>query len=199
MLSSHPVLPYFLVGLCLFVIMYFTVIFNNLIALKNNVKKSWANIDVLIKQRHDELPKLIQTCQQYMQYEKGTLEKITQERTAAMKAREEGDIAALGKAEGLLRGSLGNLFALAENYPELKANQTFIHLADRISGLENTIADRRELYNENVTLNNIRLEQFPDIIIASLFRFQHFTPLEFTSAELTDVDIASSFNSNKAP
>ncbi|MFI4936881.1 MAG: LemA family protein [Candidatus Berkiellales bacterium] len=184
---------YLLIGVLIFLLMYFTVIFNNLISLKNNVKKAWANIDVLLKQRHDELPKLVQTCQQYMEYEKPTLESITQARSLAMKAREQGDIAALGKAEFQLKDTLGHLFALAENYPDLKTNQTFIHLQERISGLENSIADRRELYNESVTLNNIRLEQFPDLIIGKLFCFKNFIPLEFTPAETADVDISASF------
>ncbi|MBS0286646.1 MAG: LemA family protein [Proteobacteria bacterium] len=180
-------------GVGAFLFIYFVIIFNNLISLKNNAKKAWANIDVLLKQRHDELPKLIETCKQYMQYEKTTLEKITLARQQAVNAREQGDIAAMGQAEGLLRGALGNLFALAENYPQLKTNETFAHLQKRISGLENTIADRRELYNESVTLNNIRIEQFPDLIIAKLFGFKHLQTLEFASTELTDVDVNAQF------
>lgn len=191
--TSHHFLSILSIGILVFILIYFIIIFNNLVTLKNNVRKAWANIDVLIKQRHDELPKLIQTCLQYMQYEKPTLESIVNARNLAMKAREEGDIESLGKAESLLKGSLGNLFALAENYPELKANQTFVHLQERISGLENSIADRRELYNENVTLNNIRLEQFPDIIVGKLFLFKHFLTLEYPSSELTDIDIAQTF------
>jgi len=184
---------YALLAVVVFLLIYFTVLFNNLVSLKNNVKKAWANIDVLLKQRHDELPKLVETCKQYMQYEKDTLEKITKARTMAMAAREAGDINTLGKAESFLKGSLGNLFALAENYPDLKTNQTFIHLQERISGLENMIADRRELYNENVTQNNIRIEQFPDIIIAKLFGFKHLLTLEFSQEALSDVDVNALF------
>ncbi len=184
---------YVSIGIGFFLFIYFTIIYNNLISLKNNAKKAWANIDVLLKQRHDELPKLIETCKQYMQFESSTLEKITLARQKAMTAREKGDIAAVGQAETLLRGSLGNLFALAENYPQLKTNETFAHLQTRISGLENTIADRRELYNESVTLNNIRIEQFPDVLVAKLFAFKHLEPLEFGSSELADVDVTSQF------
>lgn len=189
------VMNYLGIGVCVLLTLYFIIIFNTLVSLKNNVKKAFANIDVLLKQRHDELPKLIQTCQQYMQYEKGTLEAITAVRAQSMQALQAGNIKALGVAEGTLRGSLGNLFALAENYPELKANQTFIHLQDRISGLENGIADRRELYNQNVTLNNIRLEQFPDLIIGKIFGFKTFDTLEFNKEELADVSVSSSFKS----
>lgn len=191
----QQVMNYLGIGVCVLLTLYFIIIFNTLVSLKNNVKKAFANIDVLLKQRHDELPKLIQTCQQYMQYEKGTLEAITAARAQSMQALQAGNIKALGVAEGSLRGSLGNLFALAENYPELKANQTFIHLQDRISGLENSIADRRELYNQNVTLNNIRLEQFPDLIIGKIFGFKTFDTLEFNKEELADVSVSSSFKS----
>lgn len=186
-------LHYLWIGIAILVLMYGIVIFNNLISLKNNVRKSFSNIDVLLKQRHDEIPKLIQTCQQYMQYEQSTLEKITDARSKSMQALAQGNVKALGAAEGALRTSLGNLFALAENYPDLKTNQTFLHLQSRISGLENAIADRRELYNENVTLNNIRLEQFPDLIIGKLFRFKLFDTLEYNKEELTDVDVAEQF------
>ncbi len=88
---------------------------------------------------------------------------------------------------------LGSLFAVAEAYPELKADQSFQHLQARITGLENTIADRREFYNESVNINNVRIEQFPDVILARFFGFKSFTLLEFTSEELIDLDIKSLF------
>lgn len=185
---------YVWIGIGIFIFFYLIMIFNNLVTLKNNVKKAWANIDVLLKQRHDELPKLVETCKQYMAYEAPTLEKITELRAKSMSAREQGDISTLGKVEGALRGTLGNLFALAENYPDLKTNQTFNHLQTRITGLENSIADRRELYNESVTLNNIRIEQIPDIMVAKLFCFKHFVPLEFTPEETKDVDVKQLFS-----
>lgn len=191
---SGNLLNYVWLGIGIFALLYLILIFNNLVTLKNNVKKAWANIDVLLKQRHDELPKLVETCKQYMAYERPTLEKITELRTKAMQAREQGDINTLGKVEGLLKGTLGNLFALAENYPELKANQTFSHLQTRISGLENSIADRRELYNDSVTLNNIRIEQIPDILVAKLFGFKHFVPLEYSASETADVDVNQLFS-----
>ena len=189
----HDWTSYFYLGLGIFLLMYIIIIFNALIILKNNVKKAWANIDVLLKQRHDELPKLIETCKKYMQYERSTLEQITNARSLAMQAREKGDVAMLGKAEGVLRGVLGNLFALAENYPDLKTNQTFLHLQSRISDLENTIADRREFYNESVTIYNIRIQQIPDVIVARLFGFGPKVTLEFTAEEVSDVDIGKGF------
>lgn len=190
---SGQLIHYSLIGMGILILVFLIVIYNNLVALKNNVKKAWANIDVLLKQRHDELPKLIETCKQYMQYERETLEKITQARQMAMEARAKGDLMAMGQAESALRSTLGNLFALAENYPQLKTNETYAHLQTRISGLENTIADRRELYNESVTLNNIRIEQFPDVLVAKLFAFKHFDTLEFSAPELADIDVSAQF------
>ncbi|MDT8311175.1 MAG: LemA family protein [Methylophaga sp.] len=175
------------------VVVYAVVVFNHLVTLKHNVKKAWSNIDVLLKQRHEELPKLVETCRQYMQYEQQTLEKVMQARTAVSQAQAQGDIGALGLAETEMRLGLGNLFAVAEAYPELKANESFQHLQQRISGLENAIADRREFYNECVNINNIQIEQFPDLIIAGLFRFKAYELLEFNDSETADVDIRTLF------
>lgn len=173
---------------------YFIIIFNNLITLKNSIKKNWSNIDVLLKQRNSELPKLIETCKQYMKYEQETLEKIVNDRSAIISAQESQNIAALGSAENALRGSIGKLFALAESYPDLKANNSFQQLQGRISDLENSISDRREFYNESVNLNNIRIAQFPDLIIARMFNFKECELLKFSAAETADVEVADIFN-----
>ena len=175
-------------------VVYLVIIYNNLVSLKHNVGKAWANIDVLLKQRHDELPKLVETCKQYMQYEQETLEKVMQARQSVANAQQQGDIAALGQAEGALRLGLGGLFAVAEAYPDLKADETFQHLQARISGLENAIADRREFYNESVNNNNVRIEQFPDLFIARMFHFKAHGLLEFAEHELTDVNIKQLFD-----
>ena len=172
---------------------YAISIYNHLVRLKHNVSKAWSNIDVLLKQRHDEIPKLVETCRQYMQYEQETLEKVMQARSRVAQARENQDIAGLGMAEGALRMGLGQLFALAEDYPELRANDNFQHLQGRISTLENTIADRREFYNESVNLNNIGIEQFPDIIVARLLGFGPRELLEFEDREIADVDVRQLF------
>ncbi len=182
-------------AVCIVIVLYAIFIYNNLVNLKHNVSKAWSNIDVLLKQRHDELPKLVEVCKQYMEYEKDTLEKIVQARSAVSDARSRGDMGALGTAETELRLGLGNLFALAEEYPDLKANQSFQQLQSRISQLENSIADRREVYNESVNLNNVRIEQFPDIIIARVMNFKAFDLLEFSEEETRDVNIKSLFNS----
>jgi LemA protein len=172
---------------------YAVMLYNALVRLKHGVSKAWSNIDVLLKQRHDELPKLVETCKQYMQHERTTLEAVIMARQAVSTAQASGDMNALGKAETGLRTGLGQLFALAENYPELKANESFQHLQQRISGLENGIADRRELYNEAVNLNNVRIELFPDVLIARMFAFKEAVLLEFSESEKADVDLKSLF------
>src|SRR5690606_37723913 len=130
----------------------------------------------------DELPKLVDTCRQYMKHEQDTLEKVIQARARVSDARESHNVAALGAAEGALRMGLGNLFAVAEAYPDLKANEQFLHLQSRISGLENAIADRREFYNDSVNINNVRIDQFPDLVVARLFNFKEADLLKFSSA-----------------
>ena len=175
-------------------VVYAVMVYNGLVNVKNGVSKAWANIDVLLKQRHDELPKLVDTCKQYMKHEQETLEKVIQARARVSDARESQNLGALGAAEGALRSGLGNLFALAESYPELKANEQFLHLQSRISGLENAIADRREFYNDSVNINNVGIEQFPAVIIARLFNFKAFDLLKFSADELKDVDIGQRFS-----
>jgi LemA protein len=180
-------------GVLLVVVVYAVMIYNNLVQIKHNVSKAWANIDVLLKQRHDELPKLVETCKQYMKFEQDTLTKVMEARSRVFTAREQQNIPALGQAEGALRSTLGSLFALAEAYPDLKTNQTFQQLQMRISSLENAIADRREFYNESVNVNNVRIEQFPDSIVAGMFGFRPAQLLEFQAEEKADVDVARLF------
>ena len=181
-------------GIVIATAFYAVIIYNNLVSLKHNVSRAWSNIDVLLKQRHDEIPKLIETCKQYMAYEQETLERVMRARAAVSSAREKGDVGSLGPAETELRLGLGKLFALAEEYPDLKANDTFKHLQGRISELENAIADRREFYNESVNVNNIRIEQFPDVIIARMFNFSPRQLLVFSEDETSDVDVTALFS-----
>ncbi len=182
------------VGVAIAIIFYFITLYNGLVSLKHNVTKAWANIDVLLKQRHDELPKLVAACKEVMKFEQETLEKVINARSGVASARQSGNVKAVGRAETTLRAGLGNLFALAESYPELKSNESFQQLQSRISSLENTIADRRELYNETVNNNNVRIEQFPDVLIAKRFNFKAADLLEFEEAELKDVNISKLFN-----
>jgi len=167
--------------------------YNGLVSLRESVKTAWANIDVLLKQRHDELPKLIDTCKRYMQFEQETLERVMRARGAVIQASGQGNVAAVGAAEQQLRAGLGKLFAVAENYPQLKSDEAFRHLQARITGLEESIADRRELYNDQVNLNNTRVKVFPDVLIANAFGFGPAQLLEFGTEEKRDVDVGALF------
>jgi len=169
-------------------------IYNGLVKLREAVKQAWSNIDVLLVQRHDELPKLVETCKQYMQYEQETLERVMKARASVFQAAGRGDVAAVGAAESALRAGLGQLFAVVENYPQLKADESFRHLQARITQLEESIADRRELYNASVNLNNVRIAQFPDLIVAGLFGFKAADLLEFTDEQTRDVDMKALFS-----
>jgi len=170
-------------------------VYNNLVTLKHNVGKAWANIDVLLKQRHDELPKLIDTCKTYMKFEQETLEKVMRARASVASAQQSGNVGALSAAEGEMRAGLGRLFAVAENYPDLKTNENFLQLQGRITSLENTIADRREFYNESVNVNNVRIEQFPDSMVAGMFNFLPAQLLRVPDAEKSDVNVGEMLRS----
>ena len=183
-----------ILAIIIVILIYTILLYNGLVTLKNDVAKAWANIDVLLKQRHDELPKLIDTCKQYMGYEQQTLVKVMDARAGVQQAREAGNMAALGPAEAQLRSMIGNLYAVAEAYPQLKANESFQQLQARIIGLENSIADRREFYNDSVNVFNIRIEQFPASLIAYNFGFKEAQLLEFGQDEKKDVDVKSQFN-----
>jgi len=182
-----------LLAIALVVLIYGVMIYNALVQAKHNVSKAWANIDVLLKQRHDELPKLVETCKQYKEFEQSTLDKVISARSRVHEARQKQDMGALGQAEGALRMGLGNLFAVAEANPALKANENFLALMARITGLENSIADRREFYNESVNVYNVRIEQFPDAIIAGMFAHTGRELLEFSAEEKRDVDLKQLF------
>jgi LemA protein len=155
-------------------------IYNSLVALKNSIARSWANIDVLLKQRHDELPKLVKTCEGYMQHERAIFDKLSEARGALLRAKGVGERA---EAENLLTQALGSVFAVAEAYPDLKANQGFLQLQSRISEIEGQIADRREFYNDTVATFNTRLGQVPDKWVAG---WLGFTPADLFRAEAAD-------------
>lgn len=175
--------------------LYGIVIYNSLVTLKHNVAKAWANIDILLKQRHEELPKLVEVCKQYRDFEQATLQRVMEARASVLGASKTQDVAALGQAETRLRGSLAQLFAVAEAYPELRTNQQFLNLQERVSALETAIADRREFYNESVNLNNVRIEQFPDIVVARMFEFHPKVLLEFRAIRKDDVNLKAMFAS----
>ena len=142
---------------------YLLMLYNGLIAVKNNVDKAWANIDVLLKQRHDELPNLMEVCKGYMKYEGDTFERVTKARSLYSQAQ---TVDQKVEASATMTSAVGRLLATAEIYPELKANNNFMQLQTRISELESQIADRREFYNDSVNVFNIRIQEMPDALLA---------------------------------
>ena len=173
---------------------YSVAVYNGLVRVRAAVKLAWSDIDVLLVQRHDELPKLVEVCKQYMQYEGGTLERVMRARSGVEAARSSGSMSSLGPAERELRTGLTGLYAVAEKYPELKASEPFRHLQQRISGLETAIADRREVYNDAVNTNNVRIDTFPDVLVARLGDFPPAQLLHFQVAEKADVDLKAAFS-----
>jgi LemA protein len=150
-------------------LIYLSTLYNGLIALRSDIDKAWANIDVLLKQRYDEIAKVVEVCKGYMQYERSTLEAIAQARSTYAKAVTVNQKA---DASGPLASSARQLFATAEKSPELKANDTFLQLQKRITELEEQIADRREFYNDSVNTFNIRMREMPDAFVARLMRLK---------------------------
>lgn len=186
-------MQWMIAGVAVVVLIYAVLVYNGLVTLKHAITKAWSNIDVLLKQRHDELPKLVEVCKQHLQFEQATLEKVMQARSGARSAADKGDIKGVGAAESMLRAGLGSITATVEAYPELRANESLKNLLARITGLENAIADRREFYNECVNNNNVRIEQFPDVLIARLAGFAPGELLEFDLDETRDVDVKALF------
>ena len=169
------------------VLIYTILIYNGLVALKNNINQDWSNIDVLLKQRYDELPKLIKVCEGYMQHEQKTLEAVVKARSLVNSA---GSDEQKLQAQNMLTDTLKSLFMVVERYPDLKADSGFRQLSNRISEIEDQIADRRELFNASVTIFNTRIEQFPDVIIARLFNFTGRTLWQIDPAHREDVTVS---------
>jgi LemA protein len=166
---------------------YVITLYNSLVQVKRNVDQAWANIDVLLKQRHDEIPKLIDSVKAYMTYEKDLIQSIASLRSRAVNAGGDKERVA---AEQQLGAGLERLFAVAENYPDLKANQNFLSLQSRISAIEEQIAHRREFYNDSANINNVRMEQIPDAFLAGMAGLRERSLFEATESERADIDIA---------
>ena len=166
--SVEASLGFLAAGVILLAVFYGIVIFNGLVLLSNNIDKAWANIDVLLKKRLDLVPNLVEIVKGYTVYERGILEDLTRIRTSALQAREISE-----KAQGseTISASLKSVFAVAENYPDLRASANFLNLQKEISAIETQIALRREFYNDSVLLYNTKLETIPSRFVATLLRF----------------------------
>lgn len=162
------IILYIIIAIVVIVALWFAGSYNGFVTLRNRAKEAWADIDVQLKRRYDLIPNLVNTVKGYAAHESGTFEKITQARSAAMNAQ---GAEAKAQAENALAGTLKSLFAVAEAYPELKANQNFLSLQNELSDTENKVQAARRFYNGNVRDLNTKIESFPSNIIANMFAF----------------------------
>jgi len=146
--------------------------FNMLVRTRNRMKESWSDIDVQLKRRYDLIPNLVESVKGYAAHESQVLENVTKARSAAMNAEQGGDVKAMAQAENMLSGTLKSLFALSENYPQLRAVESFTKLQDELADTENKIQAARRFYNTNVMTLNTQVEQFPTNIVANMFGFK---------------------------
>jgi LemA protein len=167
-------------------ISWFFTVYNGLIQVKENIKKSWANIDVLLMQRSDEIPKLIKVLKSFVKHEKKMFDNVMDARTSYLGAS---SVSEKADADNQMSEALKSVFALSEAYPELGSNDNFLKLQERISGLENEIADRRELYNESVNNYNIRIQSLPDMFIANTLGLPQEEMFKVDENKKKDIDI----------
>jgi LemA protein len=168
------------------VLIYAVILYNELVRLRNENDRAWANIDVLLKQRHDEVPNLVETVKGYMQHEQQTLLAVTQARTASVSAA---SIKQKATADLMMTGALRGLFAVAENYPQLKANENFLKLQNRISELEERIADRREFFNDDVNTYNTRIGQIPEVFVASFMSLKPRSMFKVSDEDRREIEV----------
>jgi LemA protein len=177
-----------LIAIVVVIVVFLVVIYNRLVSLRQTVNQAWSDITVQLKQRQDLVPNLVETVKGYAAHERGTLEAVTNARAAAASARTP---EAQAQAENMLTGALRQLFAVAEAYPDLKANQNFLRLQSDLSDLENKIAASRRFFNNAVQEYNSSIQQFPAVILAG--------PMGFTQRTFFDVDDAAKATLNTAP
>ena len=174
------IIGWVLVGIIIGVPLLGILFYNRLVGLNNQVKNAWRQIDVQLKRRHDLIPNLVEVVKDYMSYEQETLQKVIQARTQAVSARNPEEAIA---AEGVLGGALGKLFALMENYPDLKANENVARLMEELSATENKISFSRQFYNDSVMALNNSVQSFPSNIVAGMFGFREATYFEVPETE----------------
>lgn len=185
---------YILIAVAIIIFLYLISTYNRFIGLRNNAVKSWSNIDLLLKQRHDELPNLVTACQQYMDHESTLFTQVTELRMQAETARTSQKVKDISKSEGALTLAVNGLLARAEAYPDLKSSANFQQLMGRVSVLEDTITDKREFYNESVNILNTRRDQFPDMIVARMFGFTEKELYVVEESEKAQIDLKKLFN-----
>jgi len=170
---------YIVIGIIVLLLLWFVFIYNGLVRRRNQVRNAWAQIDVQLKRRHDLIPNLVETVKGYMQYERATLEAVTNARNLAQKAIGTGT-GAQAKAEGELSGALSRLLAVVERYPDLKANQNFLALQEQLTSTENKISFSRQFYNDSVLGYNNKIQMFPSNVVAGMTGFKMSEFFEIT-------------------
>jgi LemA protein len=162
------------------VVMFVIGVYNGLVTLRNRCNNAWAQVDVQLRRRYDLIPNLVETVKGYAKHERETFQKVTEARSQAINA---GTIKDQGVAENMLTGALKSLFAVVENYPDLKANQNFLMLQEELAGTEGKIAYARQFYNDNVMKFNLKQQVFPSNIIANMFNFKEKEYFEIEEPE----------------
>ncbi|KAA0257343.1 LemA family protein [Deferribacter autotrophicus] len=179
-------LGYIIIGLIILLFLMLIYYYNKFVKLKNQVDESWSGIDVQLKRRYDLIPNLVETVKEYAKHEKETLENVVKARNMAMNAK---NVEEKAQAENMLTGALKTIFALAENYPDLKANKNFLNLQNTLSEIEDNIQNARRYYNAVVRDYNILCEAFPSVIIANMFGFKKREFFEIEEAERKNVKV----------
>ncbi len=174
---------YIILGIIAILVIVFVSVYNGLVRLRNQVKNAWAQIDVQLKRRHDLIPNLVETVKGYMRHERETLEAVTKARNLAQQLASSGGAGERAKAEGELSSALARLLAVAERYPDLKANQNFLALQEELTSTENKISFARQFYNDSVMKYNNQTQMFPSNIIAAMTGFK---PGEFFEVTVTE-------------
>ena len=169
---------YIIVAIIAVIVLWLVFTYNGFVRLRNRMKEAWSDIDVQLKRRHNLIPNLIESVKGYMAHEKGVLEEVTRARTATLAAQSQQDVQ---KSENMLTGALKTLFAVSENYPDLKASANFIELQRELRDTEDKIMASRRFYNNNVMSLNTKIESFPSNFIAKMFGFKH--------AELFEIEV----------
>ncbi len=172
-----------LIGIVVLILLWIMFSYNRLVVLRNRVKEAWADIDVQLKRRYNLIPNLVETVKGYATHEREVFEKVTEARTRALSAEQSGDPKKVGEAENQLAGALKSLFAVSENYPDLKASQNFIELQKEIRDTEDKIQASRRFYNRNVKDINTKVEMFPVNLVAGALGFTKQDFFEIGSKE----------------
>jgi len=178
---------YLILGVIAVVLVWLVLVYNGLITLKNRTDEAWSDIDVQLKRRYDLIPNLVETVKGYASHEQGTLQKVIEARNAAMS--QSGHDASKAEAENALSQTLKSIFALAESYPDLKANQNFMKLQDELSDTENKIQAARRFYNGNVRDFNTKIQVFPNNAVNNILKFKKYDFFEANSAEKENVQV----------